>query len=171
MGGPDLVAAGRPERQNDQRPLHLAQYPVIQPRCRQPSLMRGEVTLNVALNRRRKPFPARSFGRISGRRRVAQFGLDDADPDCLLRIKRRQPPYQIFQLAHIAGPAVGAQPLHRSVVEPLQRQPLAHRQGGEMPDQRGYVGAALAQRRQAYRRDVQAIEQVFPEQTLPDQLT
>ena len=51
----------------------------------------------------------------------------------------------------------------------LFRQALALHQGQEVADQVRHVLAALAQRRQAQRHDVEAEEQVFAEQALLDQ--
>src|SRR5262249_40395781 len=82
-----------------------------------------------------------------------------------------QPPHQIFQFTDISWPAIGPQPFHGEVVEALHRQTLAHRQRRKMPDEAWYVGASLTQRRQPYRRDVQAIKQVFSEQPLPRKLS
>src|SRR5689334_18449070 len=49
LGGFELVAAGGPQAQQDQRPLDLAQHPVIEPSRRQTALMRGKIVLEVAL--------------------------------------------------------------------------------------------------------------------------
>src|SRR6266404_5373069 len=45
-----------------------------------------------------------------------------------------------------------------------------HGQRCEMPDERWYVRCSLAQWRQAYRRDIQAVEKILAKQSLPDQL-
>src|SRR5260370_20936423 len=170
MRGPDLVAAGRPEGQQDQRPLYFADHPVVEPGGWQTAFVRGEITLDVALARRGKPASARSLRGITRRGRVAELGLDDPAPNYLLRIERRQPPNQVLQLTHVPGPAIGAQPLHCGIVEPLQRQSFPYRQGGKVADQRGYIGASFTQRRQPYRRHVQTGKHVLARQTLPDQL-
>src|SRR5260370_42109495 len=132
MRGPDLVAAGRPEGQQDQRPLYFADHPVVEPGGWQTAFVRGEITLDVALDRRCKPLSARSLRGITRRRRVAELGLDDPDPNYLLRIERRQPPNQVLQLTHVPAPAIGAQPLHCGIVEPLQRQSFPYRQAAQL---------------------------------------
>ena len=101
-------------------------------------------------------------------RQGVEFRLDDRAGDGLLRVERRQPPDEVFQLAHVAGPAVALQPLHRVGIEGLPRQTLAFHQHEEVADQIRHVLGALAQRRQAQRHHVQAEEQILAKNALLD---
>ena len=63
MGSLDLVAAGRPERRHDERPLDLAQHPIVEAGGRLRAPVRREIIGDVAFDRRREPLAARGFGR------------------------------------------------------------------------------------------------------------
>ena len=64
MGRLDLVAAGRAEGRDDQRPLDFAQYPIVQAGGRQIALMGREIIVDVALDGRGKPLAAGHFDRV-----------------------------------------------------------------------------------------------------------
>src|SRR6516165_6544598 len=170
MGGPDLITAGGAEGLDNQWPLNLAKHPIVEPSRRHAPLVGGEVVFDMTFDRAREPLRARHFERIVSHRRVGEFRLDHVDADDLLRIERREPPNQILQLADVPRPAIGTQPLHRSFVEPFDRQAFAYRQRPEMLDERWDVSCPLAQRRQADRRYIDAVVQVLPKQALPNQL-
>ena len=109
-------------------------------------------------------------GLVGDRRgRLRQLGVDHRRGDGLLRIERGEPARQVFQFAHVAGPAIALQPVERGLVDLLLRQALALGQREEMPDQIGNVLDALAQRRQPQRHDVEPEEQVLAEQALLNQ--
>jgi hypothetical protein len=83
--------------------------------------------------------------------------------------ERRHAPDHVFQLADVAGPAVGFHQVQRGLIDLLARHPFLFRQKEEVPGEIGDVGGALAQRRQAQRHDVQAKVEVLAEETLLDQ--
>ena len=108
-----------------------------------------------------------------GKRRAArarQFVLDHVDGDDLLGIDRRKTPHQVLELAHIARPVIPLQTLDGRRLEALRRQPFARGDGEEVTDEIGNVVEPFAQRRQADRHDVEAVEQILAEQTLVDLL-
>ena len=82
---PDLVAARRRQGQQDQRPLDLAQHPVVEPGGRQGVLVRGEIVARDAVRpRRASPSFCRHRRQLAGRHRLGQLRLD--------RRRRRSPP-------------------------------------------------------------------------------
>src|SRR6185312_13735884 len=156
LGRFELVAPGGTEAQQDERPLDLAQYAVIEPGGRQAALMRGKIVLEMALGGTAKPLIGCRLGRNRRGRRLGELGLDGVDADDLLGIESGKAPHHVLELAHIAGPAIALEPLHRRAIERFHRQPLGMRLGEEMPHQRRNVLGALAQGRQADRHDVEA---------------
>ena len=125
VGGPDLVAAGRRQRRRQQRILDLAQDAVIEAGRRQLVAEAREIARQMALDRGREPvLGARLFvGRRH--RRLRQLGVDHRGRDGLLRIERGEPAGEVFQLAHVARPAIALEPLERRLVDLLRRQALA----------------------------------------------
>ena len=102
-------------------------------------------------------------------RRRRQFAVDDRSGDHVLRIQRREPAREVFQFAHIAGPAMLLHAFQRQRIELLRRQSVLFGQREEMPDQIGQILDPLAQRRKPQRHDVEAEEQVLAEQALLNQ--
>ena len=137
--GLDLIAAGGRQRQPDQRPLHLRDDLVVDVGDAHAVIVRGQELLDVALHRARQGFRAialrRRRRRSGGGRRIGEFGLDHLGTDDFVRTQRRQPPHQVFQLAHIARPAMLLQPVNRPLVEALGRQPVFTSAFQEMPGQ------------------------------------
>ena len=129
-------------------------------------------TMPANAGRRRRPATRRQRRSRRGglgldrRHRVGQFGLDGLDADHLFRVERRQAAHQVDQLAHIARPAMLLQPRHRLGRQDLGRQAVGRRRLQVVIGKLGNVVEPLAQRRQANRHDVQAIEQIFAEQAL-----
>ena len=86
-------------------------------------------------------------------------------------VERGQPAHQVLQLAHVARPAIALaaapSPPASSV---LSGSPSPRRRARKWRDQRRNVVEPLAQRRQADRHDVEAVEQILAEQALADQL-
>src|SRR6185503_19310979 len=169
VGRANLVAAGGGERGGQQRIFDLAQDAVIEPGRRHPVLETGEIARQVALDRGAEGFFGAQLLATGRQRRLRQFGVDHRGGDRFLRIERRQPARQIFEFAHVARPAVPFQALLPGRIDVLGGQAFALRLREEMADEVGNVLAALAQRRQPQRHDVQAEEQVFAEQALLDQ--
>src|SRR3984893_15230202 len=106
MRRPYLIAASGVKGVDDQRPLDLAQYSIVEPGSWQIALMGGEVVLDVASYGGSEPFPPSPRDRARRGQCVSQLSLDDLDPDHLLRIQRRDPTGQVLQLANVAGPAI-----------------------------------------------------------------
>ena len=84
---------------------------------------------------------------------VNHLGTND-----FIRAQRSEPAHQIFQFAHVARPAILLQSVNRPLVEALGRQTVFTSAFQEMPRQQSDVLDALAQRRQADRNHIQAIE-------------
>src|SRR5690348_12976194 len=163
MRGLDLVAARRAKGRDDQGAFDFAQDAVVKAGCREVAFMGRKIIVDVTLDRRGEPLAARRFGRGLGGRPLGQLGFNDIETDDFLRIEGGQTPHQVLQFAHISGPAILLQALHRRVVDRLDRQTLLRGKRGKMADQRRNVRAALAQRRQADRRDIEPIEQIVAE--------
>ena len=95
-----------------------------------------------------------------------EFDLDQLLGDDLLRMQRGKSANKVFQLANIAGPAVPLHPIERRLLDIFLRQAFADGDLEEMMHEIGNVLAALAQRRQAQRHDVQPEIQILAEQSL-----
>src|SRR5690606_2786306 len=79
-------------------------------------------------------------------------------------------PDEIFELAHIARPAVALQKLHALTVDGLGRQALLFGLREKVAHEVGNILGPLMQRRKADRNDVEAIEEVFAEEAEIDEL-
>jgi len=77
------------------------------------------------------------YAAARGDGRRGQFTVDDRARDHVLRVQGREPAREIFQFAHIAGPAMLLHAFQRQRVEFLRRQSVLLGQREEMPDQVG----------------------------------
>src|SRR5262245_30094739 len=170
VGRANLVSAGRRQRRRDQRQFDFLQDAAVETGGRQLVAEAHEIVGKVALDRLGEI--ARRFRGIGERRaaRARQFVLDHVDGDDLLGIDRRETPHQILELAHIARPVIAFQTLDRGRLEALRRQPFARGDGEEVTHEIGNVVEPFSERRQPERHDVEAVEQIFAEQTLVDLL-
>src|SRR6185312_15413209 len=83
---------------------------------------RAETVARGSGGRRRKPSPCLVSRRRQGRKRPragAEFGLDQS-----LRIERGEAAGEIFKLAHVSGPWIAAEALHRGWLDRLGWKPL-----------------------------------------------
>ncbi len=169
VGGADLVPARSGQRHRQERMFDLAQHPVIEPGRRQLVAEAGEIGGEMALDRGRESLLRARLLVVRDQGRLRELGIDHRGRDGLLRIKRGEAAGEVFELAHVAGPAMALEPVERPLVELLGRQPFALHQGEEVPDQIGHVLGALAQRRQPQRHHIEPEEQILPEQALLDE--
>jgi len=129
--------------------------------------MGAEVGFQAFLNDLRQP-PVGT--RVAAAAAVGELRRDGLFGDRFLGIEGGQAVDQVFQLAHVARPIVGHQAFRGLALDDLPRQALARRLGEEGLDQFGDVLEPFAQRRQAQRHDVQAVEQILAEAALAGQL-
>src|SRR5882757_8285879 len=106
IGGADLIAAGRRQRGGQQRHLDFLKDAVVEPRRRYAVWEARKVRRQIGLDRAAKVLDAerRIAAGCDGRRR--QLAVNHRTRDDVLRIERGKPPREVFELAHIAGPAV-----------------------------------------------------------------
>ena len=95
-----------------------------------------------------------------------QFRLDQGLGDRFLRIERREPADEVFEFAHVTGPAISLHSLESRAVDLLARQSFLFDNAEEVPRQVHDVLGALTQRRKTQRYDVETEEQILPEQAL-----
>ncbi len=129
--------------------------------------MRGQ----IGLDRAAEIVDAKRRAAAGCDRRRRQLAVDHRARDHVLWIECRQPAREVFEFAHVAGPAVLLEAFQRQRIQLLRRQTVLLRQREEMPDQIGQILDPFAQRRQAQRHHVEAEEQIFPEQALLNQDT
>ena len=100
---------------------------------------------------------------------VEDFRRQQVDVDARHAIARREDDGaldDVAQLADVAGPVMRLQRRHRFLRDAQRRDPPLGREAGEeMADQLGNVLAPLAQRRQAHRHDIEAVEEILAEAT------
>ena len=101
----DLVAAAGIEGHGDQRRFHTVEDTLIEARRGQVGLMFAQQLCDVAFDR------GRDIDRPAGgvhRRMIGdvEFALHDLERNVFVRVKRGQPPHQVFELADVARPGV-----------------------------------------------------------------
>ena len=141
----------------DQHPLELAAAP-HRAAARLPFIAWRSAQLASALAQSASAEPSCAPRRIDFRRQIL-------DADFAARRQHRHPPAQIHQLAHVAGPAVGAQPRLGIRRQHLRLDTeLVRRHVHIVTEQRRNVLGPRAQRRQLDPDHVEAVIQVLAEQ-------
>src|SRR4051812_47728419 len=97
---------------------------------------------------------------------LSQFGFDQGLGDRFLRIERREPADEIFELAHVAGPAIPLHSLERGAIDLLARQTFLLHHSEEVPSQVHDVFRAFPQWWKTQRHYIETKEQILPEETL-----
>ena len=100
---------------------------------------------------------------------IQQLTIDDPGRDQVLGVERTDAPDQVFQLAHITRPIIGAQPFQRAGVDRLRGKAFTVGPQQERTRQVRDILGAVAQWRQPDAGHVQAEKQIFAEQALLDQ--
>lgn len=142
LRGAHLVAARRRQRQLDQRPLHLLQNPIIEPRRRDAVRLIGEVRRQMTLHQGRKRH--RPFFGPYRRRVILQLPVHDAGGDQLFGVERAHPTHQVFEFAHVPRPGMTLQTVQGALVDGLGRQALPRGSKQEGARQIGNVFGAIA---------------------------
>src|SRR5262245_18472741 len=116
----------------------------------------AEVFIEVALDRDRELLFGVAFLIERRRRRWSELVVDDCGGNDLLRVERGKAAGEIFQLAHIAGPAIALEPVYRGGLDLLVRQALTLGKHKEMTDEVRDILGTLPQWRQPQRHHVDA---------------
>src|SRR6266849_517017 len=112
IGGADLVAAGGGKRGREERIFDLPQDAMIEAGRRQAVADAAEIFVEITLDRGRQVLLGAAFLADRRWRRRRQLVVNDGGGDGLLRIKGGEAAREIFEFAHIAGPAVALEPLY-----------------------------------------------------------
>ena len=99
------------------------------------------------------------------------FRPDDIWPDFLLGIKRRQPPYEILELAHVPRPGISPHQLDTRCRDPFFGQTLLDCARKEMAHEIRDILRALAQWRQTKGDDVEPKIKILAKKALVDERT
>ena len=129
MAGIDTEILGEARAAEGVKIGYLQQEPVLdETKDVAGNVYEGVAETKALLDRFREPLFLLFPGRL---RDVRQFGLDILDGDEFVGIKGRQPPYQVFQFTHVAGPVVALHAVHGRVVDDFPGQPLVGGPGQE----------------------------------------
>src|SRR6266508_4742956 len=120
VGRPDLVPTGGCERYQQERVLDFAQYPVVEPGRRQFLAETREIGRQMPLDRGREALLGLRPVIVGNHGWLRELGIDHRGRDRLLRVERGEPAGEVFELAHIARPAVPLKPVERRLIELLR---------------------------------------------------